>query len=127
MMSETPALGAAVAAAVVGAAIIAWLGTGAMLCLARRWGLLAPPSAHSMHGEPSPTAGGMGVLCGFWGGAVLLLAMGFTVFLWQPLLATSVVLLTVGADDLVRPLKVILRSVSGRQTQWSGKYDPTHS
>ena len=88
--------------AVLVAAAAAWVGTWAVL----RWEVLAPPSRHGIHDQPAPTAGGIGLVCGFGVGAALLFVLGFKEILWQPFLAAGAVLAVVAVDDIVRPLKV---------------------
>ena len=51
-----------VAAIVVGAGLIAWLGTGALIPLLRRRALLDRPNARSLHVIPTPRGGGIAVI-----------------------------------------------------------------
>src|SRR5438874_2196203 len=51
-----------VAAIVVGAGLIAWLGTGALIPLLRRRALLDRPNERSLHVIPTPRGGGIAVI-----------------------------------------------------------------
>ena len=81
--------------------------TWAMLCGARRWGVLDRPNERSAHQRPTPTLGGVGVVAGVWGGLAAGLATGQleTQVAW-PLLAGSLLLLGSIRDDLGPPLGV---------------------
>src|ERR1041384_8036284 len=51
-----------VAAVVVGAGLIAWLGTGALIPLLRRRAVLDRPNERSLHTIPTPRGGGIAVV-----------------------------------------------------------------
>ena len=71
-----------------------------------RFGLLDRPNTRSAHRQPTPTAGGLGIVAGFWVGAALLIAAGaWPGDSWSGWLAATAVLCLVIIDDIVRPLR----------------------
>ena len=92
--------------AFVSACVVTWV----VWRLGRRWRLMDRPNERSSHRQPMPTAGGMGIVTGFWMGMGLLLVMGGG----DPLCRESVrswgggtaILLVMTCDDWVRPLRV---------------------
>ena len=85
--------------------------TWSVLKLARIFGGLDEPREHSSHETAMPTAGGLGIVAGFWSGLLIAWATGSSQFaaleqLVFPLLVCTAVLALVVVDDIVRPLRV---------------------
>lgn len=106
-----------VGATAAGAALlVSAVGTWLMLRGTRRWELLDRPNERSSHGVPTPTGGGLGIIAGAWCGAGLLallgagpgLLLGKGLAAWG---ASTLVLVMLLADDLVRPLRVVEKSI----------------
>lgn len=80
--------------------------TRIVLSATRRWGLLDQPNARSAHQLPTPTAGGLGIVAGFWSAVAVVVWSGS----WSGegvagLLGATALLLLVIIDDLVRPMQ----------------------
>src|SRR5437763_457923 len=87
---------ALVAAIVVGAGLISWLGTGALIPLLRRQAVLDRPNERSLHQIPTPRGGGIAVITaivvawwaltrlGALAAAIVAAAGGFLVWNWAP-------------------------------------------
>lgn len=84
-------------------------GTAAVLAATRRFQWMDRPNVRSAHSTPMPTAGGLGIVAGFWAGLV---AHGIAGGHAMPgsvlagLLAGTAILLAMAWDDLVGPLHV---------------------
>jgi len=96
----------------LGGGLVAFLVAGAstwgILQGTRRWRLLDRPNERSSHQVPMPTGAGLAIIAGFWSGLVVLrdspvFASGEMLRAWG---GSTLVLLAVAVDDLVRPLKV---------------------
>jgi UDP-GlcNAc:undecaprenyl-phosphate GlcNAc-1-phosphate transferase len=88
-------------AAIAIAIAVGWLATGRARLLAARWGILSKPTARSVHREPVPYLGGLGILAGMLAGAAVLPECG------RPavgLLLGAVAICLVGAWDDARGL-----------------------
>src|ERR1041385_3161597 len=103
-----------IAAIVVGAGLIAWLGPGALIPLLRRRAVLARPNARSLPPLPTPRGGGIAV------GAAIVVAwwaltrLGLLPPPAAPILVGALILAAVsGADDL-RGLPAVGRVCVGR-------------
>lgn len=87
-----------------------------VLWVARRWELFDRPNERSSHLVPTPTGGGLAIIAGVWCGAVILalsgsgngLLLGEGLAAWG---ASTLVLMALLADDLVRPLRVTEKAV----------------
>lgn len=90
--------------------VVACLGTWMILKGSRRWRLLDDPDERSSHQVPMPTAGGLGIIAGFWSGWGILSLAGDSALLLQispyAWVGSVLVLLVLVVDDLARPLKV---------------------
>ena len=90
--------------------VVACLGTWMVLKVDRRWRLLDDPDERSSHRVPMPTAGGLGIIAGFWSGWGILSLAGDSILLFRvspyALVVTGLVLLLLVVDDLLRPLRV---------------------
>ena len=64
------------AGAILTAFLVAVLGCGMTLKLARRWRLFDVPNERSAHATPVPRGGGIGIFIGFYAGLLLLAASG---------------------------------------------------
>jgi UDP-GlcNAc:undecaprenyl-phosphate GlcNAc-1-phosphate transferase len=89
------------------AVAVTWI----VLVLSRRFGRLDEPREHSSHTTAMPTAGGLGIVSGFWTGIFIAWATDWSHFEvlvpWVlPMSACSVVLALMLVDDVVRPLRV---------------------
>ena len=80
--------------------------TWLVVALTRRCGLFDQPNERSAHTAPTPTAGGLGVVAGFWAGVAVLYGAGSWVGEglggW---LAASALLLLAVIDDWLRPMR----------------------
>src|SRR5438477_6348734 len=98
-----------VAAIVVGAGLIAWLGTGALIPLRRRRAVLDRPNERSLHVIPIPRGAGIAVI-----GAILLACLALnqlvpTPTISRPILVGAALLAAVSWIDDVRSLPAAVR------------------
>ena len=89
------------------AVVVTWI----VLQLSRSCRRLDEPRAHSSHTTPMPTAGGLGIVFGFWTGLLLARATDCSHFavlapIISPLSVCSAILALMLVDDVVRPLRV---------------------
>src|SRR5712672_2018953 len=100
---------ALVAAFVIGAGLIAWLGTGALIPLLRRRAVLDRPNERSLHVVPVPRGAGIAVV-----GAILLACLALnqlvpTPTISRPILVGAALLAAVSWIDDVRSLPAAVR------------------
>ena len=101
MVAMGPMVIAVLCALVVGAAV-----TRIVLSVTRRFDWLDRPNVRSAHKRPTPTAGGIGIVAGFWaGGAVAVWEGVWSGVEWWGLLGATALLLLAVIDDVVRPMR----------------------
>lgn len=101
MVAMGPMVIAVLCALVVGAAV-----TRIVLSVTRRFDWLDRPNVRSAHKRPTPTAGGIGIIAGFWaGGAVAVWEGVWSGVEWWGLLGATALLLLAVIDDVVRPMR----------------------
>jgi UDP-N-acetylmuramyl pentapeptide phosphotransferase/UDP-N-acetylglucosamine-1-phosphate transferase len=89
-----------------GAFLVGSAATLFVLWLTRRLGVLDRPNERSAHQMPMPTAGGLGVIAGFWAGMVLWIWLGGVVEeVLMGFLGATALLLVLVVDDVYRPLQ----------------------
>ena len=88
------------------AGAVGCVATWLVVALTRRFGLFDQPNERSAHTAPTPTAGGLGLVAGFWAGVAVLYGGGS----WAGeglggWLAASALLLLAVIDDWLRPMR----------------------
>ena len=100
---------ALVAAIVVGAGLIAWAGTGALIPLLRRRAVLDRPNERSLHVIPTPRGAGIAVVAGIVLAWWTLTALGLLPRPAAPILVGALILAAVSWADDVRGLPAAVR------------------
>ncbi len=98
-----------VAAIVVGAGLIAWLGTGALIPLLRRRALLDRPNERSLHVLPTPRGGGIAVITAIVVAWWSLTRLGLLALPAAPILVGALILAAVSWADDLRGLPAVVR------------------
>ena len=116
-------------AALAASAAATWV----VLKLSRSFGRLDEPREHSTHETAMPTAGGIGIVVGFWAGLLAAWATGSSQFavlseLIFPLSVCSAMLALMLVDDIGRPLRVwekaaVQLAVGGVWVQMGAQFD----
>jgi UDP-N-acetylmuramyl pentapeptide phosphotransferase/UDP-N-acetylglucosamine-1-phosphate transferase len=98
-----------VAAIVVGAGLIAWLGTGALIPLLRRRAVLDRPNERSLHTIPTPRGGGIAVVSAILVAWWALTRLGLLPPPAAPILVGALILAAVSWADDLRGLPAVVR------------------
>src|SRR5205823_13660141 len=100
---------ALVAAIVVGAGLISWLGTGALIPLLRRRAVLDRPNERSLHVIPTPRGGGIAVITAIVVAWWSLTRLGLLPSPAAPILVGALILAAVSWADDLRGLPAVVR------------------
>ena len=98
-----------IAAIVVGAGLIAWLGTGALIPLLRRRAVLDRPNERSLHTIPTPRGGGIAVVSAILVAWWALTRLGLLPPPAAPILVGALILAAVSWADDLRGLPAVVR------------------
>lgn len=94
---------------VAGAALIAWLGTGALIPVLRRRAVLDRPNERSLHKIPTPRGAGIAVIAAILAASLVLAEMGLLPFPARPILIGALLLAAVSWIDDIRRLPAAVR------------------